>query len=259
MLLPMTKAAELFRRYAARLADPVSELSELELHRAAREAQEALRAVPDAESAGLLWMLLSLVRSQLGRHDEALDAARNAVHSTPLDAGALMALGVMLGRLGRHDEALSRLQEARRHTPIDLRPAVLCNLSAALANLGRTDEAEDVLAEAVHGPPPTEPNDFLRLSIAAAVLSLEEDALVLIARYITQIQGVARGDAPALEILDAAPLELRARVMGHPILARAIEVVRARERSPIPPELGFRTHMQLSPEAWAKFTALAGS
>lgn len=255
---PLTSAMELAKAYSAKLDDPTVALSEFELHRALREIQDALKHAPNAVSVGALWRLMASVRSHLGQNSEALDAARNAVHATPRDANALHALGAMLGQNGRHAEALTRSLEARALAGPDILPAVLCNLALVLADLGRTEEAEDVLAEAVHGPPPTDATDLVRMAIVAAALALEEDALVLLARYISRVRGVPRGDAPALEVIDSASVELREWLTHHPLLGRAIEVVRARERSPLPPELGFRTHLELSPEGWSKFAALAG-
>jgi Tfp pilus assembly protein PilF len=249
---------ELAKAYSAKLDDPTVALSEFELHRALREFQEGLNHAPNTLSVSVLWRLSASVRNRLGQNAEALDAARNAVHATPRDAHALHTLGVTLGQNGRHAEALARFLDARSLAGPELLPTVLCNQAAALAHLGRAEEAEDVLADAVHGPPPADAADYARMAITAAALELEEDALVLLARYIARVRDVPRGDVSALEFIDAAPVEIREWATRHPLLGRALVVVRQRERSPIPPAIGFRTHLELSPEGWSKLAALAG-
>lgn len=257
MPLPMTKALELYNEAAARLADPLTRPSEFELRRMLVDLKREMGNA-DANELGRLWLMTSVVRDRLGYFDEAIHAARNAVRALPRFAPTHIQLGIALGKSGLALEALAPLETARGLADPSLLPTVLCNIAAAHANLNRLDEAEEALSAAVHGPPPADPMDYIRMAIAASALEIEEDAVELIARYLSRVQGISRGQTPAMEIIDAAPQGLREQVTANDMLGRAVSVVRARQSAPLPEEYQVRTAIELPPDAWARFAQLAG-
>ena len=141
---------------------------------AGRELQRAAELAPSLEGPALL--LASLDRAE-GRPGEEIEHARAAVAASPKDAAARYALGNALAGARRVDEAEAEYREALRLHPNyagaeenlgvlykwrgDLRAALphfqkaraldpdlsaaACDLAGALATLGRTQEALDVL------------------------------------------------------------------------------------------------------------------
>lgn len=122
----------------------------------------------------------------------------------------------------------------------------------------RSDEAAYALGDAVCAAATSGLADMLRVAVLAAAREEEGDAVELAARAVAIVWGVSRGDRPALALIEAAPTEVKREILALPHIATAMKTVKGWETSPIPPELGFRTHIALSPEGWAKFAALAG-
>ena len=81
----------------------------------------------------------------LGRVDEGIALARQAVDSDPLSARVHAALGFILQIAGRYEEALVPLRRAAELAPgiVEVRT----HQALALIHLGRLDEGERVLAE----------------------------------------------------------------------------------------------------------------
>ena len=85
--------------------------------------------------------------SRLGRHEEALAAAEEAVARDPAFAPAQSNLGVALRALARRDEAAARFREAARLDPRNAEAHA--NLGVTLTELGRAQEAEAALERAL--------------------------------------------------------------------------------------------------------------
>lgn len=137
---------------------------------AAVTSQLLLRTTDSVERAGLLNNLAATL-ADLGRREDALDAAQNAVALyrdlartrpglfTPNLAGSLNNLANMLSNLGRHEYALDALQEALdlyrnlARAPQDAFTPDLAmslnNLANVLSDLGRLEYAFDAAQEAL--------------------------------------------------------------------------------------------------------------
>lgn len=261
MALPLTKAQDLHERWARRLNDPADPLDEFTLHRISLEAR---RALPDSDRAGcgILWLIIGNAERELGRASEAVDAHRNAVLCLPGSVDARLTLSVSLGRAERHEEALAELKAALPSAKIPINQTIAwINISWALANLGRLDEALDAYGDALRVVPTTDADLLIKVAMLAAALDLHGDAVELIARYLCAAQGVDRAhDEPALAVIDRAPADHVARLAKVGALGVALDAARAEaaDNTPPPEDMAIRTETVLSPEAWARFAELAG-
>ncbi|MFD9741455.1 hypothetical protein, partial [Umezawaea sp. NPDC059074] len=153
-----------------RLAEWAARIGERLVH----EHRELAEARPDAFLPHLATSLnnQSIRLANLGRREEALDAATEAVNIRrslaearpdaflPNLAGSLNNQSVRLGELGRREEALDAateavnayrdLAEARPDAFLPNLAGSLNNQSIQLANLGRREEALDAITEAVN-------------------------------------------------------------------------------------------------------------
>jgi TolB-like protein/class 3 adenylate cyclase/Flp pilus assembly protein TadD len=117
---------------------------------AMRRAEERARRVlasPDVRAHASACVLLARIYSNLGRAEEALEAAERAIALNASDARALFQRGSMLLYIGRIDEAIKGLEAAKRFEP---RPTLFwLNLAVAYYVAGRYEDAlalADVLA-----------------------------------------------------------------------------------------------------------------
>jgi adenylate cyclase len=100
-----------------------------DLEAARKAALTAIRL--DARDASAHYALAGAAL-YLGRHDEALDAARKAVALNPNFALGYTRLGNVLMYLGRADEAVEAIERSLRHSPFDpQRSAILGSLALA--------------------------------------------------------------------------------------------------------------------------------
>lgn len=107
----------------------------------------ALALQPSSEAHGLL----ALTLAGLGRSQEALSHAREAVRLKPASAPAHSSLGTVLGNLGNLDGARQELQEALRLDP-KLSDARL-SLGVIFARLGRLPDAAASFAAVLQDEP----------------------------------------------------------------------------------------------------------
>jgi tetratricopeptide (TPR) repeat protein len=119
-------------------------------------ARAILEASENAYDRGLIRVEVARALVELGRTDEALPLAETAaaeLHDvSPIDAGrAHDVLANALRRRGDLDGAIAAAERALTLLPVDdrYRLAVSSNLAEMLREQGRSDEALDVLAEAV--------------------------------------------------------------------------------------------------------------
>ncbi len=77
----------------------------------------AVRAVEIDDAFGWSHTALASAKLMLGRHEEAVESARTAVHAKPSDADAQAYLGLCLTWAGRPEEALPYLESALRLDP----------------------------------------------------------------------------------------------------------------------------------------------
>jgi tetratricopeptide (TPR) repeat protein len=103
-----------------------------------------IRAEPGEPAA---WAILGGAYLQLGRHQEAADAYKEALRLKPDYAEAWNNLGVAYGYQGRHQEAADAHKEAVRLKPGDAQMWI--NLSAEYGTLGRHGEAAEAAKEAL--------------------------------------------------------------------------------------------------------------
>ena len=137
---------------------------------AMRRAEERARRVlasSDERAHASAYVLLARIHSNLGRAEEALEASDRAIALNASDARALFQRGAMLLYIGRIDEAIKGFEAARRFEP---RPTLTwLNLVAAYYVAGRYEDAlalADVLATRF-------PEDvFLHVNRSAALAQL---------------------------------------------------------------------------------------
>lgn len=123
---------------------------------AAAEAslREALRRDPDYARA---WFSLGTLLQAQEQTDAAADAYREALRRNPTGRPSALALARLLLAAGAGEEALAALRPVSRTFPDD--PQVVGLASAALAQLGRFDEATEML-DAVAGAASSADNWF---------------------------------------------------------------------------------------------------
>ncbi len=262
MVLPVTKAEDLYDRWARRLIDPTGSLDELTLHRIVMEARRAM-AGSDRSGRSLLWLIVGYAEGRLGRASEAVAAHRNAVQFSPGSADARLALSASLGRAEQHQEALTTLLAV---LPLVTSPSnhtvALINISTALANLGHKEEALDAYQEVLRVVPAADADLLVRVAVLAAALDLHEDAVELMARYLCAAQGEERAhDEPALAVIDRASADHVARLVQTGTLGAALDAVRAdaAHDAPTPEEMKFPAKIVLDPASWTRFVALVGA
>jgi tetratricopeptide (TPR) repeat protein len=98
---------------------------------------------------------LAMVAEKLDKVDEAEARLKRLVELKPDDAQALNALGyTIVDRTARIDEGLALIERAHQLSPKD--PFILDSLGWALYRLGKLDDAERYLREALEGRPDAE-------------------------------------------------------------------------------------------------------
>ena len=98
---------------------------------------------------------LAMVAEKLDKVDEAESRLKRLVELKPDDAQALNALGyTLVDRTPRTDEGLALIERAHRISPRD--PFILDSLGWAFYRMGRLDEAERYLQQALEGRPDAE-------------------------------------------------------------------------------------------------------
>ena len=134
--------------------------------------KQYLQTHPDSSSDA--WFYAGACYGELGLHQEALQAYKQAIRLKPDDAEAHCGLGWAYGELGLHQEALQAHKQAIRLKP-DFAEAHY-NLGAAYGNLGLYQEAIQAYKEAIRLKP-----DFaeahLNLGSTYGKLGLYQEAL----------------------------------------------------------------------------------
>jgi tetratricopeptide (TPR) repeat protein len=98
---------------------------------------------------------LAMVAEKLDKVDEAESKLKRLVELRPDDAQALNALGyTLVDRTKRTDEGLAFIERAHKLSPQD--PFILDSLGWAFYRMGRLDEAERYLQQALEGRPDAE-------------------------------------------------------------------------------------------------------
>ncbi len=165
-------ALTLFRKAAALAPEDVPVLrsygilaGETEFYEEALEALTTVRElqpeVPGAHTNR------SIVLRRLGRIEEAIAEAHEAVRLGPDNAIAHDALGSALGEVGEFEEALAAGETAAALAPDNAR--ILGNLAATLDQMGRSEEALEVFGRAVAMDPE---NSYLRVRMGLALSHL---------------------------------------------------------------------------------------
>jgi tetratricopeptide (TPR) repeat protein len=113
------------------------------------------RSLADNPDAPDLIYDLAMVAEKLDKVDEAESRLKQLVSLRPDDAQALNALGyTLVDRTSRTDEGLAFIERAHKLSPSD--PFILDSLGWAFYRLGRFDDAERYLREALDGRPDAE-------------------------------------------------------------------------------------------------------
>ena len=108
----------------------------------------------DPDSPDLIYDL-AMVAEKLDKVDEAETTLKHLISLRPNDAQALNALGyTLVDRTSRTDEGLGFIERAHKLAPTD--PFILDSLGWAFYRLGRFDDAERYLQQALEGRPDAE-------------------------------------------------------------------------------------------------------
>ncbi|MCA9047323.1 MAG: tetratricopeptide repeat protein, partial [Planctomycetaceae bacterium] len=119
----------------------------------------------DRRSRGDHLMNVSRLEAQMGRADEALEAARELIVSAPGNTDNYEFFAQTCFRLGRNDEGLDALRKAVRINPNE--PHLIMALASALAEQIRTDEAIEVYWRAFEKSDEIEDRIGLTMKLAA--------------------------------------------------------------------------------------------
>jgi tetratricopeptide (TPR) repeat protein len=249
---PITVIEELARELGPRLVDLSIVMPRDELRSLLADLRRAQRDAP-AEQLGTVFLLLGHVYSRLGDPANALDAHRNARHYEPAAASHPTNVAMALINLGRFRQALVAIREAlaKPLKPPDLEVTSLLNAAEAHHGLGEVNESRRAFADALRHLDQEKRPLLFQVASQAAIIGLDDDAVEFFARYVAFVQGVERGEIPAVEIIRAAPSEIKEPLASAPLLAAAIERVTARWDAPMPDEHQLQAEINLSSEAWA--------
>ena len=110
-------------------------------------AEKCARALTDTNVAGAAWRLLSDVKANLQRWDEALSHAQTALLYDPGSRPLRLARALLLEQQGLDRAALAELEALAREARDS--PKLLVHLAAQLAAAGRLGEADALLVEAL--------------------------------------------------------------------------------------------------------------
>jgi tetratricopeptide (TPR) repeat protein len=109
---------------------------------AAQQYEELLRIRPGLIGARIQ---LASTLARMGRADEGIRVAREAILRDPSQAQAYFVLAILLEQVNRSDEAIAAYAEASRREPKNL--DIRNNMGIALVRAGRRDEAQRVFEE----------------------------------------------------------------------------------------------------------------
>ena len=158
--------------------------------------------------------VLALTHYLAGDSQTALDVAQTMMREHPDFGGGRWYLGGIYTALGRHEEALQEFELYGR------RPE---QVAAALARLGRTDEARTLLESLVRGAddPAKDPLDLLQLAAAYGALGEPDEAFELLDRAyaeksIAMVYLASDGIMQAPELLDDPRYAELLERMGFP-------------------------------------------
>ena len=126
----------------------------------------------DNDKAAAAFFALGTIKSNLGRHEEAISDANEAIRLKPNYAEAYLLGGLSNNNAGRHEEAISDLNEAIRLKPNSAQAYSLRGLSNN--NVGRREEAISDLNEAIRLKPNSAQAYFLRGTVKGNLSKMEE-------------------------------------------------------------------------------------
>jgi len=120
------------------------------------------------------WYGLGNAYNNLKRHDDAIEAYRQALHIDPKDADAWTNLGVTYSDLSRHNDAIEAYRQALHIDPKHAN--AWNNLGVTYGELERHDDAIEAYHQALHIDPKTA-NAWFNLGIAYGKLESHDDAI----------------------------------------------------------------------------------
>ncbi len=142
------------------------------------------------------WHTLALCTMKRGANEEAEKAFKRALRLAPDDAGILLNYAYLLQNLGRTEEAIELLEHARKDLTYREPAKVLNNLGWAYLQMDRDEEAVAVLEEAVHRQP-----NFCGAVYNLAVAYSEIDEHKLAIKRLDQVQMQCSGMFPEAPLL----------------------------------------------------------
>ena len=126
----------------------------------------------DNDIAAAAFFARGTIKNSLGRHEEAISDANEAIRLKPNYVEAYFLRGLTNENLGRHEEAISDLNEAIRLKPNDAQAYLFRGLSNG--NWGRHEEAISDLNEAIRLKPNDAQAYYLRGTIKGNLNKIEE-------------------------------------------------------------------------------------
>ena len=120
------------------------------------------------------WTSLGVTYSELERHDDAIEAYRQALHIDPKTAIVWFNLGVAYGKLESHYDAIEAHRQALRVNP--KHASAWNNLGIAYGKLGCDDDAIEAFRQALHIDPENA-SAWNNLGVAYNNLKRHDDAI----------------------------------------------------------------------------------
>ena len=256
MSVPATQAQELVARYAALLNDPTHALDEKVLRGILAETNRMLANARPADRARLHG-IRGAVCMRLTQFADALVEYKHARLLAPGNAYDLNNMAACMMEMGRTQEALDLLRDARALNPTrDLLVVIWANEAEARQRLGHQQTARESFEAAVRHANLDNPVEAFSLARVAAELGADHEAVEFFARYLALDQGVALGDEDAVDFVRRAPDALWARARALPVLHGALARVLAQDDDPAPEAMQVRNRIVLAPEAIEKLDGL---
>lgn len=228
MIQPVKAAQHFYQARVGALADAATVIAEATL---ASWLVDAHRLLPDADLEGrwVIWTLIGLILQRQGRLADALEAYEKARSLNPTNPNSAINVGNIHGLLGDHPKALECLDEAERFVRNDPGKLSIIHLNrlAAFKALGDLARATASLRLAAEATPEGDLVGNQRLAMSSASLGYDDDAVEYVARALCLGARVARGDRPAIEVVQALLRGGGVLDPVPPVVARSIARVTA--------------------------------
>jgi tetratricopeptide (TPR) repeat protein len=188
-------------------------VNDLDLRRALVDLEKLKTQVTGGQRAHT-YTLLGAVYKRMGRKEDALACLRAAMMLAPT-AKTKCNFAAALSDLGRIEDALEVLGAAADDDDRSL--IILSNLASALMAAGSAHHAREVYQHAATVANFGNKDDLFFLAGMAAMVEADAEAVELFARFLARDRGESLGDAPALQYVHACLDDPRCSYIEVPV------------------------------------------